>query len=197
VFSALSDRRWWQWAILTLVALIVLAGIFGDAEDSGDTDDGNRSAEVTREKDEQSEPRESVEDRVREALDDVDPTDFLAVADSLEVKELERLPRIINVTLETPEGGFEGASVADLDGSAAGAFQAIYDEVGWNKAATVTFEGGLVDTRTGKDLPNEETGIYRVEAREARQIDWSDDETLAVNIDWSLYRVFASPSLKD
>lgn len=127
-----------------------------------------------------------------EALGNVDPTEFGAVATSIDVREINRAGDFVEITLETPEGGFEGASVEDLDGSAAGAFKALYEDAGFQEDAAVTFRGGLVDTRTGRDLPNAKTGRYRLTAREARRIDWDN----AIAIDWSQYRVFAGPALK-
>ena len=97
------------------------------------------------------------------------------------------------MTIETPEGGAEGASVNDLDGSAAAAFEAVYVDAGWRGDATVQFTGGLVDTSTGRDLPNARTGLYRLTAKQAQRINWDDAEL----IDWSIYRVFAHPALKD
>ena len=130
---------------------------------------------------------------IRNALDDADPTEFGAVADSVNVKQIERFGRSsLTITLETPEGGFQGASVADLDGSAAAAFKQLYTDTDWQGAATIRFTGGLVDSRTGRDLPNAMTGLYRVKASEARQIDWDNAE----NVDWSYYRVFTHPALK-
>jgi hypothetical protein len=55
-------------------------------------------------------------------------------------------------------GGLEGVSVNDLAGSAGAAFEAIYKDAGWRKEATVRFTGGLLESKTGKDLPNEPTG---------------------------------------
>ena len=54
----------------------------------------------------------------------------------------------------------------------------------------------LVDTETGKDLPNANTGIYTMSRGEARRIDWSNDDAINYTIDWSLYRDFAHPALK-
>lgn len=116
-----------------------------------------------------------------EALGQVDPTEFGAVATSLDVREINRSGDFIEVTLETPEGGFEGASVDDLDGSAAGAFKTLHEDAGFQGDAAVAFRGGLVDTRTGKDLPNAKTGLYRLTAREARRIEWDN----AIAVDWS------------
>lgn len=185
--------KWWHWVLVGFAVLIVIGVIAGDPEEDNGNGGGDEPAATGPADDEESAERESVEDRIRAGLEDIDPTEFGAVADSLDVKRIERLPRIVHVTLETPEGGFEGASVDDLDGSAAGTFKAVYEDAGWGKAATVTFEGGLVNTRTGKDLPNEETGIYRLEPNEARRIDWDN----AIAVDWSLYRVFVHPAISE
>jgi hypothetical protein len=42
--------------------------------------------------------------------------------------------------------------VADLDGSAGAAFEAVYADADWQGGTTVRFTGGLVDTRMGRDL---------------------------------------------
>jgi hypothetical protein len=216
-FRALS---WWKQALGWVgasIALPFVIGIIGSIVDSGETDQSSDSEETTEAptttqteatttetEQEPTEPKpapaparvsepEPTQEDLQNALDDVDPTEFGAVSTGLEVKRIERLPLIVHVTLATPEGGFEGPSVADIDGSAAGAFKAIYEDAGWRRDATVTFTGGLVNTRTGQDLPNAETGIYRLTAKEARRIDWDN----AIAVDWSLYRVFASPALKD
>jgi hypothetical protein len=52
-----------------------------------------------------------------------------------------------------------------------------------------------VDKATGRDLPDAHTGLARMRAGQAKQIDWSDDDAL-LNIDWSSYRVVCHPALK-
>jgi hypothetical protein len=52
-----------------------------------------------------------------------------------------------------------------------------------------------VDSRTGEDLPDANTGIYTMPAGLAGQIDWSDEDGL-LNIDWSNYRDFCHPALE-
>ena len=58
-----------------------------------------------------------------------------------------------------------------------------------------SFEGGLVDKATGRDLPDAQTGLARMRAGQAKQIDWSDDDAL-MNIDWSSCQVVCHPALK-
>jgi hypothetical protein len=101
-------------------------------------------------------------------------------------------PELATVTLATPEGGLEGVSVADLAGSGGAAFEAIYNDADWDKAATVRFTGGRVDSRTGKDLPNARTGVFRVARGEQAEIEWDN----ATMVDWESYAVFLSPALK-
>ena len=59
----------------------------------------------------------------------------------------------------------------------------------------VAFKGGLVDTATGAELPDVNTGIFTMPAGQAQQINWSDEDAL-LNIDWSLYRDFCHPALQ-
>lgn len=102
---------------------------------------------------------------------------------------------VVNVTLETPSGGFEGTSTDDTDGLASAAFAKVFGDAGWWGIARVAFRGGLISAATGEELPDLPTASYRVGPREAKQIDWSDDEALS-RIDWSLYRELCHPALK-
>lgn len=171
--------------LLLLLALSLAA--CGGTEEASQQDEASQQPATP-----QAQHKPGSKAAILDALENAEsPTTFGAVATELDVKSVERLPRIVHVTLKTPEGGFEGASVADLAGSAASAFKAIHD-AGWNKTATVTFTGGLVDTGTGQDLPNEETGIFRLEGRDARSINWESAE----QVDWKLYAVFLHPALK-
>ncbi len=88
------------------------------------------------------------------ALDDADPEGFGGVGD-VNVKDIQRVPAGVTITLETPEGGFEGPS-PELHGTAAAAFEAVINDAGWQKGVTVHFTGGLVNAKTGKDLPDAE-----------------------------------------
>jgi hypothetical protein len=102
-----------------------------------------------------------------------------------------------SVVIKTPEGGFEGASTKDLDGAAAAVFNTVYGKGGYPaKETVVVFRGGLVDTETGKDLPNVNTGIYTMTKTQADRIDWSDSDAVQFNINWANYRDFAHPALK-
>jgi hypothetical protein len=64
------------------------------------------------------------------------------------------------------------------------------------RRVVLTFRGGLVDSRTGEELPNAPTGRYAIEQAEAKRIDWSDEDAIEFGIDWSLYRTFTHPALK-
>ena len=57
------------------------------------------------------------------------------------------------------------------------------------------FKGGLVDSSTGQELPDVNAGIYTMPAAQAKRIDWSNEDAL-LNINWSLYRDFCHPALK-
>lgn len=101
----------------------------------------------------------------------------------------------MTVTLSTPEGGFEGPSTDDTDGLASASLAKVYEDADWHGAAFVEFRGGLVDSATGRELPNAPTANYRVERSAARQIDWFNGEVL-FNIDWGIYRGLCRPALK-
>ena len=51
------------------------------------------------------------------------------------------------------------------------------------------YQGGIVNEATGKELPGANTGLYKISADEAEQIDWSDQDALS-EVDWSTYRKF-------
>ncbi len=189
----------WVKIVVPIVLLIVVLSAIGGGSDSDNNGGGDGGAAEAVADTGSSEPTTATEaaapteDDLRDALDDADPTNYGAVASDVNVKQIEIFPAVVNITLETPQGGFEGASVDDLDGSAAAAFEAIYGDADWHRGATVKFTGGLVNSRTGQDLPDAETGLYRLTAKEARQIDWDN----ASAVDWSYYRLFAHPALKD
>ena len=74
------------------------------------------------------------------------------------------------------------------------AFEAVVNDAGWQKGAHRPLHrrvGGI--SKTGKDLPDAETGLHRLTAGEAQRIDWGS----ADEIDWSLYRVFVHPAIED
>lgn len=103
----------------------------------------------------------------------------------------------LSVYAKTPDGGAQGPSTGDLNRQAGDIFQAIYGPGAYKKTgAILVFKGGLVDTETGKSLNNANTGIFSISRRQARAIDWSDDDAVKYLIDWTNYRDFASPALK-
>ncbi len=131
--------------------------------------------------------------RVEEAVgDEVDAGGY---AGTLEVQDVSFDGTEAQVTVTTPEGGFDGAKCGDLDDGAQAVFETIYDDAGWKGGAVTVFKGGLVDTSTGQALPDVNTGIYTMPAAQARQIDWSNEDTL-LNINWSLYRDYCHQALK-
>jgi hypothetical protein len=134
----------------------------------------------------------TVKGRISQA---VRATDAGGYVGELKLKTVERGDAGFDIYLKTPEGGFDGASVNDLNKAAGAAFAAAYGRAGYARAVTVVFQGGLVDTTTGKDLPDVNTGIFSMSASHAREIDWSDEDAL-LNIDWANFRDFAHPALK-
>jgi hypothetical protein len=105
-------------------------------------------------------------------------------AGDLEVKGVRVGSTNARVTVQTPGGGFQGTSCGDLDNGAQAVFETIYNDAGWEGDATVVYVGGLVNEATGKELPGANTGLFRMTAEQAKQIDWSDEDALS-NIDWS------------
>jgi hypothetical protein len=98
------------------------------------------------------------------------------------------------VILSTPDGGFDGPSTDDTDALASAAFAKTY-LAGWKGPTTVQFRGGLQSAATGKALPNAIAFTYRIEPGPAKQINWSNTDTL-YSIDWGLYRTFCQPVFK-
>lgn len=130
---------------------------------------------------------------ILDALSDSVSSD-LAVGDS-EVRSAEAVGQTAIITLSTPEGGFEGPSTDDTDALASAALAEVYDDGGWQGSTRVAFRGGLVDSATGREMPNAPTASYSIDRKAARQIDWSDAEALNA-IDWSIYREFCHPALR-
>jgi hypothetical protein len=117
-------------------------------------------------------------------------------AGTLEVADVSFEGREVLVYLKTPEGGLQGASCGDLDDGARAVFKKIYGDAGWPKGAALVYQGGLVSTKTGEELPDVNTGIFTMHASDANQISWSNDDALNYNIDWSNYRDFCHPAMK-
>jgi len=170
--------------ILILGGLVPLAGC-GSSDTSsgsgGDDSSGNSGESSSG----NPSPREAVGDSVHSGL---------AVGDS-EVRSVKVNGRMLNIVLSTPEGGFQGASTDDTDALASAALAKAYTDADWHGAGYVEFRGGLVDSTTGQDLPNAKTVSYRVARRDAKRINWGDEDAL-FNIDWSYYRLFCHPALK-
>jgi hypothetical protein len=118
----------------------------------------------------------------------------LAVGAS-EVHSVNGTRRVVNVTLDTPEGGFEGPSTQDMDALVSVTLAKVYGEAHWKGDAYVVFEGGLIDTANGRPLPDAPTTSYRMQHRLAQQVEWSNEQAL-YNINWSLYRTYCSPVIK-
>jgi hypothetical protein len=168
--------------------LILIGSGCGDSSTSagGTTGEGSTTPTAT-------ESPATPEERVREAIgDEVKAGGY---AGDLEVKDVTFEGKEAQVTVKTPEGGLEGASCGDLDDGAQAVFETIYNDAEWKGGAVTIFQGGLVDTQTGQELPDVNTGIYTIHAGKARQIDWSDEDAL-LNIDWSNYRDFCHPALQ-
>lgn len=133
---------------------------------------------------------DSVDD-IRWAIDDIGWT-----VETPKAREVRKAGSNLLITLVTPEGGFEGPSTRDMNEQAAAVFQAVYRDTDYSGPITVTFRGGLMDSRTGRSLPNAATGRYAVSQGEARQIPWGSNNKVRYAIDWSLYRVFVHPAIK-
>ena len=132
------------------------------------------------------------EERVEQAVGD--QVDAEGYAGTLAVQDVSFEGTEAQVTVATPEGGLEGASCGDLDEGAEAVLATIYD-AGWQGGAVTVFKGGLVDSSTGEELPDANTGIYTMPAERASRINWSDED-VRLNIDWSLYRDYCHPALK-
>jgi hypothetical protein len=181
----------------TFVA-VFLAGLTLALVGSGCGEDST-SAEGTTESESTTEsqpapPRPATpKERVRGALgDEVEAGGY---AGNVQIQDLAFEGREAQVTAKTPEGGFEGPSCADLDEGARAIFETVYNDGGWSGGAAVVYQGGLVDSSTGEELPGANTGIFTMPAGQARRIDWSDEDAL-LNIDWSIYRDFCHPALQ-
>lgn len=116
-------------------------------------------------------------------------------AGTLEVQDVSFEAGEAQITLTTPEGGLSGASCDDLNEGAKAVWTKVFDEAGWSGGSAVIFRGGLVSTVTGEELPDVNTGIFTIHSDQASQISWSNEDAL-FNINWSYYRDFCHPALK-
>jgi hypothetical protein len=206
----------WSWVIIAFVGLLVLGALLPSSdEDDGGNGSGDQAAEEQPAQNESEggseepsdepaaeepapeeeapEPPPNPQDEVRQALDDAE-----GPVEDPEVTDVQFGKKEIEVTAKTPEGGFEGPSPEDLDRLTGAIFAAIYGDAEWNKTGAVAvYKGGLVDAKTGQDLPDVNTGIYTISRADAAAIDWSDEDTVEFGIDWSLYRDFVAPALTE
>lgn len=113
------------------------------------------------------------------------------------IKNVFLRPGRLKVVVATPEGGFEGPSTKDMDRQVAEMLRAVYLNAGFEGGTEVRFIGGLIDMKTGRDVPNALTGRYTIAPGEARQINWADGDLVSYLIDWSLYRSYVHPAIKD
>lgn len=203
-WELLKRHVWLRW-VTGIVAFVVIVGIAGAIQGTEETsspvtasDDSPKAVASDESQAEAPEEAPAVEpvkpsykQRVKDALKNADgPVEDPEIIDVEFGDEL-------TVTTKTPKGGIEGASTKDLDRMAGAIFAAVYGNGGFKKTGTVVvFEGGLVSTKTGQDLPDVNTGIYVIKKSEARDIDWSDEDAIDYTIDWSLYREFAHTALK-
>jgi hypothetical protein len=170
--------------------LILLGSGCGESSSSGSDD---KTTTTTEQPPPPPPPQATPKDRVRDELgDEVSASGY---AGDVKIQNVAFGDTEVEVTATTPEGGLQGASCGDLDDGTQAIFAKIYDDAGWKRGAVIVYQGGLVDSSTGKELPDANTGIYTMPAGKARQIDWSDDDALLI-IDWSNYRDFCHPALK-
>lgn len=208
----------------SLVVLVVIGAAIGEDEDKSDEPAKEKSSTVAEdtspppatEPDQgadadavskpESEPKDPVEKPKAEKPEPVDPS--TEVADALEdvpdsiydvnVKDVYMLGNTVMVDLETPEGGLEGASTYDLNNMTAAVYRRIFTETDLQQPVLITYRGGLINSKTGADLPDAATAVYVIRKPEIRQIDWDDEDTVMYGgIDWSLYRTMLHPAIKD
>jgi len=185
--------------VATVVGLIALGSAMEGGETSSDT-----SAESQPNPQSQSQPNpqsqpvsEAAPSTPKERLQNAvgDEVHAGGYAGDLQIQDVSFEGREAQVTVETPEGGFQGASCGDLDDGAQAIFETIYNDADWNGGVAIIYKGGLVDRATGQELPDANTGIFTIHAGQAQRIDWTDEDALSY-IDWSIYRDFCHPALQ-
>lgn len=188
--AGIPSKAFWGLVVAGVFLLLIIIGSSGsDSNNDPGTASSGDEAAVTQEA---SKPK-SKNQRLKAALADATPPG----AGEVTVDKID-YGRSLTITLKTPEGGLEGASVNDLNNSMAAAAEAVYGVAKYpaTKELVVAFRGGLVDTDTGKDLPNVNTAIYTLPYSKARQIDWADEDSVYYNINWSNYNDFTHPAIK-
>jgi hypothetical protein len=133
--------------------------------------------------------------RVREALGDK-----VAAGGSVGDVKINRVSfsfsgNDVRVLATTPKGGSHGVKCSDLNTGAKAIFQKIYKNTGWKGGSHIGYQGGLVDSATGRPRPHARTGAFNMLPDQAKQIDWSNNTALS-NVDWSTYRDFCHPALQ-
>lgn len=195
-FKGLSTGKQYGVVAGAIVLVVVIVSVADGGGSSGKNNAAKTTATLQRAADELSPApkHKTANQRLRDALDNAKPVG----AGEVDVQHID-YGRPLTITLKTPSGGFQGTSTGDLNHSAAAAFKAVYGDADYpaKTETVVVFKGGLVSKATGKDLPNVNTGIYTLKSSQARQIDWSDDDAVNFNIDWSLYRDFVHPAIKE
>jgi len=155
-------------AVASLAAFIALAGC-GESTTSAPE---SPSASTSPGKPKPTKPR-SQNEKLRDALKRAEP----AGAGQVKVRKIN-FGKALAIHLRTPEGGFDGPSDRDLDNSVAATLKAVYGEAKYpaTKETVVVFEGGLVDTTTGKELPDANTAIYTIKGSQAKEIGGSEGD---------------------
>lgn len=170
------------WIFLGIIVAGILAA--GSGEDSSDSGSSSNATSTEQPKKAKPDRPTTADGRLRQALS------------GQNIKVLDISDNEVAVTFRTPEGGLDGASTGDLNDQAAETFHAIYGKAGFSRKSVVVFQGGLVDSETGKNLPEVNTGIFSMSKAKAAQIDWADEDVWRYTIDWTLYRDFVHPALK-
>ena len=173
---------WIKWAGGGLAALILIVTIAGGSSDEQASTPPPPPAREPAQPPPQAaplSPREKLEDTLAR----------------LDAKIESTSGREISIEAKTPQGGFDGASTGDLNRKAGQIFKAIHGDAAYRRASGIVFKGGLVDTRTGRNLPDVNTGIYEMSRADAAAVDWADEDRLFA-IDWKNFRVFAHRALK-
>jgi hypothetical protein len=192
-----SIRAWPTWVKVVVgvagVLFIVAVALAPEEEETKEPDSVTMesNAEETETPAESQEAPPTPEEKLRDALSGAE-----GLVEDPQVKDVQIAGNSVTVTARTPEGGLEGPSTTDLNYMTSGLLKAIYGQGDFDGDATIEFTGGLIDSSTGQDLPNDLTAKFYMPAGKAGQIDWTDDDTIDYAIDWSLYRTFVHPAIK-
>lgn len=216
-----SGKKWLIGIGSSLVVLVAMGAILGEEEKSDEPakekvatvtkeptstpdneNDAPESKPATADTSEPAKPARESEpvekpqpakpaDQITAALEDVPDSNYDA-----NVKDVYDLGGKTVIELETPEGGFEGGSSADMNNMVAAVSRRIFTETDLRRPVVIQFSGGLVNAKTGADLPDLVTGVYKISKPETRQVDWDDKNLVMYGIDWSLYRTMLHSAIK-